>query len=108
MSSPQILSGVRVPPSLVLCVMLSRSSFCPFSVDHRVVCPFDYTFGIHKLLLDFHRKMGYVGKRLVANDNENKKFHSIISRSNVMYIFHYSAQQTTVSFWEVFVPLFTI
>jgi hypothetical protein len=63
----------RVPPSLVLCVMLSRSSFCPFSVDHRVVCPFDYTFGIHKLLLDFHRKMGYVGKRLVTNDNEKQK-----------------------------------
>ena len=56
LSSSPILSGIRVTRSLVLCVCFLNNcvSFCPFSLGHRVVCPFsiydsDYPFGIFKL-----------------------------------------------------------
>ena len=42
LGSPPVFSGVRVIRSLVLCVMFVDRclSFCPFSVDHCVVCLF--------------------------------------------------------------------
>ena len=83
LSSPPVFSGVRVTRSLVLCVCFVdlSLSFCPFSIDHCVVCsssiygfwlplyclqtlvfcpflfghcvvcPSDYRFGIFKLFL---------------------------------------------------------
>ena len=54
LSSPTVLSGVRVTRSLVLCVCLVDRclSFCTFSFGHYVVCPvLITTFGIIKLFL---------------------------------------------------------
>jgi len=47
-----VFSEIRVTRSLVLCVCFVNCylSFCPFSFDHCVFCPF-LPFGIFKLFL---------------------------------------------------------
>jgi hypothetical protein len=46
LSSPQVLSGVRLARSLIFCVMFCRSLFvlCPVSFVHCIVCPSTYRF----------------------------------------------------------------
>ena len=96
------------PPSLVLCVMFSRSS-CFLFLSTIVLCvPLITPLVSTNSSQISTEKWDMLESVWSPTTMKNKKFHSIISRSNVMYIFHYSAQQTTVSFWEVFVPLFTI
>ena len=58
LSSSPVFSGVRVPRSLVFCVVLCRSvlPFCPFSFGNCILCHsliygFWLTFGIFKLFL---------------------------------------------------------
>ena len=111
LSSPPILSGVCVTRSLGLCVKLSRSLFVLLSFFFWPLWCVSFWLYLWnpQTPLRFAQENGDMLDSVWSpTTTKNKKFHSIISRSNVMYIFHYSAQLTTVSFWEVFVPLFTI